>query len=141
MSRGRPPAGPEIVNQAEGSEQAKQRVQVILQTIAGELSVANACETLGISEARFRELRDELIQSAVKGLETKPVGRPAQIPTEEQKRVAQLEAQIQHLKVELRAAQIREEIAMVMPHLLKPRDPLEERKRRLDEMQDAKKNT
>ena len=140
MSRGRPPAGPEIVKQAEGSEQAKQRVQVILQTIAGELSIAQACENLGISEARFRELRDELIQAAVQRLEPKSAGRPAQTPTEEQKRVTQLEAQVQHLKVELRAAQIREEIALVMPHLLKPRDPLEERKRRLDALQDDKKN-
>ena len=136
MSRGRPPAGPEIVVNAEGSEQAKQRVQIILKTIAGELSVAEACEQLGIGEARFRELRDQLVQAAVSGLEPKAAGRPAQSPTAEQQRVAALEAQVQHLKVELRAAEIREEIALVMPHLLQPRDREAHRKRRLDELQD-----
>lgn len=139
MSRGRPPAGPEIVTKTRGSEQAKQRVQIILQTISGELSVAQACATLSISEARFRELRDELIQAAVRELEPKPAGRPAQTPSEEAQRVAMLEAQVQHLKIELRAAQIREEIALVMPHLLQPRDPQHERRRRLAALDDAQK--
>ena len=139
MSRGRPPAGPEIVENAEGSEQAKQRVQVILKTLSGELSVTEACQQLGVGEARFRELRDQLVQSAVSGLEPKAAGRPAQTPSAEQQRVAALEAQVQHLKVEVRAAQIREEIALVMPHVLQPRDREAERRRRLDALQDAQK--
>jgi hypothetical protein len=132
MARGRPPAGPEIVNNAEGSEQARKRMQVFLQTISGELTVAQACEQLGLSEARFRELREQIVQAAVSSLEPKAPGRPPQQKSPEQQRIEELEAQVQELKIDLRASQIRAEIALVMPHLLKPSD----RHERLDALQD-----
>jgi hypothetical protein len=137
MARGRPPAGPEVVANVAGSDVAKERVRLILETVAGKMSVADACEKLAISEARFRELRDELLQAAVARLEPKPAGRPRQHTPEELARISQLEAQVEHLKVELRASQIREEIALVMPHLIEPRNKEESRRRRLDAMLDA----
>jgi len=38
--------------------------------------VQEACEILEISEQRFYQLREELLQAALERLEGKPVGRP-----------------------------------------------------------------
>ena len=73
--RGRRPTGPELVDRLAGSEQARERVKVVLQTMTGELRVQEACERLQISEQRFDELRLEAIQAAVASLEPKPTGR------------------------------------------------------------------
>ena len=51
--RGRKPVGPEYADKLSGSDTAKLRVKVILETIAGTCRVQEACERLGISEQRF----------------------------------------------------------------------------------------
>jgi hypothetical protein len=129
--------GVELVNKVDGSELAKQRMQAILQTLSGELSVAQACERLQLSEARFHELRTQWLQSACIALEPKAVGRPAPPPPSEQElKIKQLEHQIKELRIDLRAAQIREELALVMPHVMVPRKGRAlDRRQRLDEMQ------
>jgi hypothetical protein len=142
MSRGRPPAGPKLVDGLEGSEAAKQRLRVVLQTIAGELSVAQACAHLNISEARFHELRADVLQLALHHLEPKSAGRPPQQTDAQAAEMSTLKEQIQELKIELRATQIREELALLMPGVLKPRKPNpEDRRKRLDDLQDSKKKT
>ena len=142
MSRGRPPAGPRLVDGLEGSETAKERLRVVLQTIAGELNVPEACARLSVSEARFHELRAEVLQMALQHLEPKPAGRPSQQPDPKAAEMATLKEQIQELKIELRATQIREELAILMPGVLKPgKQPKEERRTRLDRLQDSKKKT
>jgi len=113
---------------------AKQRLKVILQTVAGELSIPQACTQLSVSEARFHELRAELLQLAVQQLEPKPSGRPAQQVSPEAAQVAALQRQVIELRIDLRAAQIREELALLMPHVLKPRTEAE-RRRHLEELQ------
>jgi len=135
VSRGRPPKGAGLVDGLESSALAKERLKIILQTIAGELSVVDACARLSVSEARFHELRAEALQAAAAQLEPKPAGRPAAIISREAQEAAALKAQIQELKIDLRAAQIREELALVMPHVLKPRKQSTDRRDRLDAMQ------
>jgi hypothetical protein len=141
MSRGRPPAGPKLVDGLEGSETAKERLRVVLQTIAGELNVPEACARLSVSEARFHELRAEVLQMALQHLEPKPAGRPAQQSDPKAAEMATLKEQIQELKIELRATQIREELATLIPGVLKPGKTPEERRTRLDHLQDSKKKT
>lgn len=142
MSRGRPPAGPRLVDGLEGSEAAKERLRVVLQTIAGELSVPEACARLNVSEARFHELRAEVLQMALQHLEPKPAGRRSRQPDPQDAEMATLKEQIQELKIELRATQIREELALLMPGVLKPRKQTRaERHKRLDDLQDSKKKT
>jgi hypothetical protein len=153
MSRGRPPAGPKLVEGLEGSDVAKERLRVVLQTIAGELNIQEACECLNISEARFHELRAEVLQMAVQHLEPKPAGRPPVPPDPQAAEVAMLKEQVQELKIELRATQIREELALLMPGVLKPRKHKAEthraqgskkktsRHRRLDALQDDTNST
>jgi len=120
MARGRRTDGPRKAGRMDGSEQAKRRLRVILEVIAEKRTVKSACEELGLSEARYHELERAALQGAVESLEPKPSGRPPAAPEDDPKRSA-LEEEVKELRIELRASQIREELAIVMPHLLKPR--------------------
>ena len=66
--RGRLPSGPEFVAKLPGHEQAKQRLQIVLETLAGTLRVQDACARLNLSEQRFEQLRIEALGDAVLGL-------------------------------------------------------------------------
>ena len=77
----------------------------------------DACQKLDISQARFFELRATMLKGAVESLQPKPVGRPVRQIRPETERIQQLEQQNLDLRVHLAAAQLREEIALAMPHL------------------------
>jgi transposase-like protein len=98
----------------------KWRLRVLLETIVGSISVAQACEELGISESRLHELRREALVGALQALMPKPSGRPANPegpPPHEQ----ELVARIQELEVDLQAALVRTELALAMPQLFRAR--------------------
>ena len=59
-----------------------------------------------------------MLQAALESLEPKPRGRPPLEITPEQQEIQRLKQQVQALKIDLRAAQIREELALLMPHVL-----------------------
>lgn len=119
--RGRPPKGPELVEHTEGSEAAKERLRIILETLAGTMSVAHACGLLGVGEARFHEMRMAWLQQSVQLMEPRPKGRPpTPEPSEEARELQRLREQVLDLSIDLRAAQIREKIALVAPERLKP---------------------
>ena len=113
--RGRLPAGPEYVEKLQGPADVKRRLEVILRTLSGACRVQEACEELGVSEARFHQLRQEALQAALDGLTPRPPGRPAAPPADP--RLAELERQQEALRLELLATQTREEIALVLPRL------------------------
>ena len=112
--RGRHPAGPECVEDCQGSAQAKQRLRVILETMAGKHCVPEACRLLNICEQRFYQLRAEFLQAALERFEARPAGRPRR-PAESEE-VRALRAEVAELTSALRAAQVREEIALVLPN-------------------------
>lgn len=116
--RGRPVKGTELLEGMEASPVAQQRLTVILQTLAGAMTVDAACEVLGITRSRFHELRRQFLAEASGLLEPRPPGRRPRQPTEEALEIQQLRRQIVQLKLDLKATQVREEIALVMPHLL-----------------------
>lgn len=118
----RRPMGPEQVERLEGSAEAKERLRVILETVAGTKSIEDACAELDVGPARFAELRDEALGAALAGLEPKPAGRPPRAPDPAAEELQALRDEKNRLDLELHAAWIREEIALLMPHLLKPRD-------------------
>ncbi len=111
--RGRYPAGPEYVEQLEGSVQAKRRAKVILQTLSGELRVQQACQLLDICEQRFHQLREEMLQAGLDRLEARPSGRPRrpEAPAEQEA----LRARLRELELERRVAEVREEVALILP--------------------------
>ena len=125
--RGRRPVGPEYADQLAGSETAKLRAKVILETMAGTCRLKEACQRLGISEQRFHQLREEMMAAAVKALEPSHAGRPAHTPTPTEEQVVALEQQLQDKEVELCAAKAREEIALVMPEV--KHEPVEPEKK------------
>jgi hypothetical protein len=110
-----------LVEGLEGSAGAKARLVMILEVLAGRRAVAQACARLGLSERRFHALRRGALQAALGGLEPSPLGRPARAPADTDGRAAALEAEVRDLRLELRAAQVREEIALVLPDLLRRR--------------------
>jgi hypothetical protein len=111
--RGRKPSGPAVVERLPGSPQARERLRVILETLAGSCRIGQACAQLALSEQRFDQLRTQVLQAGLDSLEPRPVGRPPHaVPAAA---VAALEARIAALEIELRAAQVREEIALALP--------------------------
>jgi len=108
----------------EGADEAKRRLKAILETISGTKTVEEAASEIGIGAARFHELRWEALQAALDGIAPKPAGRPR--TTEDvDPRIAELEGQIRELTIEVKASQVREQIALAMPGLLKA-EPAEE---------------
>jgi transposase-like protein len=103
-----------------GSERAKLRLQTILQTLQGQMTVAEACGVLGIGESRFHALRNQWLQESVELLEPRPLGRPPQVVSPEQAEVARLEAENRDLRQQRRVAEVREELAQRLPHILRP---------------------
>lgn len=131
--RGRPPLKAAHARRVEGSAEAKERLELILETLSGERSVADACEALGVSEAHFHRLRERALSGAAEALEARPAGRPPVADEDAQDpRVTELEAELRDLKLELHASRVREELAMVMPHVLQPPEDVEadQKKRR-----------
>jgi hypothetical protein len=107
----------------DGSEMAKRRMRVILETVAGNKTVDQACAELGMGPAAFYKLRDRTMQDAVRSLEPRPVGRPKKTEPAEAQTIQALRDEVFRLKFELQASRLREEIAVVMPHLLVKKGP------------------
>jgi hypothetical protein len=98
-----------------GSPQAKERLSVVLETLAGSCRVGEACARLGISEPRFDQLRAQVLRAGLASLEPRAVGRPRQPAAEAP--VQALEARVAELEIDLKAAQVREEIALALPQV------------------------
>lgn len=115
----RPTKGVAHVDALEGDAQSKDRLATVLETIAGTRTVESACEALALSPARFHELRRAALEGALAALTPKPAGRPA--APGEPPEIERLRREIATLRCDLEASQIREELALVMPQVLKPR--------------------
>ena len=115
---GRKPLGPALVEHLEGSSLAKERLELILATNAGQVTVVEAARRLGISEAMFYKLRNRVLQVALADLEPKPRGRPLSTPREEAQPQAALKARVAALERELAAQTVRLELAQILPHLV-----------------------
>jgi hypothetical protein len=112
----------------EGSAQAKQRLEVVLRTLAGSLSVQQACAELGLSPSRFGQLRTRLLQAALASLEPRPAGRPQAPATPAP--VAELQQRVRELERQLHAALVREEVALILPRPPQPKKARGRRPRR-----------
>jgi hypothetical protein len=117
---GRPPEGPRLADRLDAPDDDRRRLRVILETIAEKRTVASACEELGIKPARFYELRTQALQGAIEAIAPGSAGRPPRPDTSPDPKIVELEAKVRDLDLELRATQVREQIALTMPHLIKP---------------------
>jgi hypothetical protein len=112
---GRHAIGPELAEKLEGSDLARTRMRVVLETIAGKKRVLEACEELGICEQRFETIRQEAIQAGVTELELRPAGRPRKSTSESDEQIAQLQQRVGELEAQLHAALVRAELATTLP--------------------------
>jgi hypothetical protein len=116
--RGRRAVGPELAERVAGSEPARRRAKVVLQTLTGELRVQEACAVLGVSEQRFEELRAAAVAGAVASLEPKPVGRPPRpVESADAAEVERLKERVAALEAELQAAAVRLALATTLPRV------------------------
>ena len=121
--RGRKPTGANLLEHLEGSERAKTRLKAILETLSGQRSIPEVCEELGIHDSMFHRVRTEVLQTALDRLEPRPLGRhPQQAPLPQDEHVAELEAEILRLQLQLKGAEVRRELAEKLPRLAKPQE-------------------
>jgi len=117
MPGGRPPSGPKLVDTLEGSSHAKERLEVVLETVAGRMTIAEACAKLSIGETAFRKIRTAALSSALKELEPKQTGRPPKVTSAEGEKVLELEEHARWLEEELELSRVRQELAAALPVL------------------------
>ena len=108
------------MDRLEGSEHAKIRLKVILETLAGRQTIPEACDELGIQESMLHRVRSEVLQTALGRLEPRPIGRPPRQVSPQDQRISELKDENLQLRVELKAADIRNELAEKMPRLANP---------------------
>jgi hypothetical protein len=123
MSGGRPSFGVDHVDSLEAPEEEKVRLKTVLRTLTEELSVQEACERLEIGSSRFHQLRREVLEAAIAGTRPGRPGRPRREEPEESGEIRQLRRRVAELEEELELAMLRTEIAVTMPHLLRPPRP------------------
>jgi hypothetical protein len=107
-----------LVHHLDGSERAKERLEIILETVAGRITIRDACDRLGIEEAMFFRLRTQALQAGLSRLEPRRPGRPPRRQSPEDQKIAELEQEIHEKDEELRAMAVRVDVAEAMPRLL-----------------------
>jgi len=119
MRVGRPGKGVGHVDKLAGSEHAKERLRVILEVTGGSVSRKEGAALLGLSERTYRELRDRALAGALASLEPRSPGRPRKYVDSCER---DAEAELEGLRMELELAQLREEIALLMPELVQRKE-------------------
>jgi hypothetical protein len=115
---GRKPQGTALVAALPGSDQTKRRLALFLQTISGQCSVGEACAELGIGQSRFFAQRAEWLAESLALLEPGSPGRPAlPSPSPQEEDVEKLREHVRQLEARLAAAEVRSELACLLPRL------------------------
>ena len=113
---GRWPDGLEYLDKLEGSVEAKQRFKAILDTLFAQARTLDVCAQLGISATRFQQLREACMQGGLTAIESRPAGRPRRTESAETEEIRMLRQRVRELEQALLESQVREEIALVLPH-------------------------
>jgi hypothetical protein len=116
MRSGRPAEGLEHIDRLDGSFEAKRRMKTIVLTLAGEMTVVEACRRLGVGSSRFHVVRREALQAAVERLEPHAAGRPPREERVSTEHVRRLESRLEQSEADLRRERARTEIALVTAH-------------------------
>jgi hypothetical protein len=130
-----------LIENLEGEAAVKNQLETILDVLAGRKTVSDACAELGVSEATFHRMKDKVLIGAAEALIPKAAGRPS-TPDDLPSDVKELKRQLLMARIELEASRVREEIALVAPHLLKRPDEKKSPKRpSVQEIFDRKRGT
>jgi hypothetical protein len=115
--RGRWPSGPEYIDKLLGDAESKERLKAVLDTLYGQARLLEVCDQLDIRETRFHQLRWLALQGALSALMPRPAGRPSRASASQSEEIHALKQRVAELERALLEAQVREEIALVLPHL------------------------
>jgi len=107
----------EIIETREGSELARRRAVVLMRNLRGELTMEEVARELGLNEAMAYRYRAQLLEGAIEGLEPRPRGRAVLEPTEEARKIEELEGRVRELERALRLSRVREELSQAVPEL------------------------
>jgi hypothetical protein len=116
---GRKPFRLKHLKRLAASPLAKARLEWLLKSLSGECTVPEACAALGINESRFHKLRSDWLQAIAERLEPGRPGRRAQTELPEARQITALEDKVRELEVQLRAAEVRAELAQALPHVVR----------------------
>lgn len=120
--RGRPTKGIGHVDSTSGSELAKERLKTVLLLMNGEVTRQEAADSLCVSVRRVRQLRDAALGAAVASLEPGRPGRPRKPqPSDAEQELARIESEAEMLAWELEVSRTREELALLMPQVVRGR--------------------
>jgi transposase-like protein len=114
MARGRPMIGVDLVARLTGPRGQRRQLRILLGTLVGTVTIAQACAELGLGRAH--QLRWRVLEGGMAALEPRPRGRP-RVPVASPE-VEQLQDRIAELELALQTTALRSEIALTMPHLL-----------------------
>lgn len=118
---GRKPRAEAAIEDLDGSPRAKQRLAMILKAMRSEITIAQACDQLGIGESRFHGLRNWWLQESLRLLEPQRMGRPPKsLAPPDPQHVAQLQRQVIELRQQQVVAEVRRQLAEAIPQSLPP---------------------
>lgn len=122
MAGGRPSLGVKLVDGLVGSEHARTRLKVLLETMMGTRTIESAGRELGIGGTRLHLIRTRVLQAALGALEPRPMGRPPKVVSAEE--VAAMRRELEHLRArceglerEATLGRVRAELHSSMPGL------------------------
>ena len=107
--RGRRTRGVEHVDKLKASSEAIDRLRVVLESLTGKVTIAEAAAKLGVKESRFHVIREQALQGAVEALERQTPGpkKGKRINGPEATRIKTLEEEVDRLQLELLGANVR----------------------------------
>jgi hypothetical protein len=111
------------VDSLPGCAEDRRRLKLVLGTLGGEVTLQEAARELGVSEARFHQLRRQILEGALAAAAPGLPGRPRKETPAEPGREQELLDRVKWLEEELQCALVRTEIALVRPELLKRKKP------------------
>lgn len=126
--RGRYPAGVEYLDKLDAAAEDKARLKAIFDTLYGQVRLLEACEQLGIRETRFHQLRERALRGALDAIRPRLAGRPRVRETPADERIRELEQALAEKELELQAALVRAEVALIVPGRVE--SPVEKKGRR-----------
>ena len=126
----RPPKGRRHVESLDVDADVRSRLDWILATLSGEATVEEACGALGIGASRFHQIRERALAGAAAALVRGRPGRPPRAERADPEEVERLRARVAALEEDVALERARAELAIGLPHLLRPRGRKKKTERR-----------
>ena len=108
---GRPSEGLGMIERlGGGTAESRRRLDVIVRSLSGDLTVEQACGELGLEKSRFHEIRRAFLLAAPTLLEP---GVPGPVPRSVNAEVEQLRRENEALRTRATMAELREELQIL----------------------------